>query len=872
MPRAPRAALAVAAAAAAAAALLAPPALAAPSFRVANDRFEKDGEPFTILSGSIHYFRVRPELWEDRLTRLKAMGLNAITFVIPWNVHTTGYRQYDFSAPERNLTAWLATAQRMGLLALVRPGPYICAEHDGGGLPWYLFGGAAPAGIQLRTNNSAYLAEVDHWWGALLPVLKPHLYSNGGNVVLWQLENEFGSFGDVSTSAADREYILHLLAQSDAHLGAGAVQYYTTDGGDTSYLSRGALPGVVFATGDGNNVGMFAAEDQFNPPGWRAHTTSEFYPGWLTHWGEAMANTSALAAVGDLTLFFGGGGSANLYMAHGGTNWGFQAGANAAADGSGYAPVITSYDYSAPLAEGGGHGWAVDGDKFAAFRTVLAYWNPEPVPDEPPAPAVAAYGAVALTHAAPLWRNQDALVAPFPDNAGVQSMEWYNISSGWALYTGTGAPSLSGPGDKYLALASNADLAATFGTNSGSLATSPAGFIARGGGVAPNPVQGVFAGNGAYPDVLLENQGRIGYGHGMQGDAKTWGGMTLGGFGVGVGQRVYGLGSLDVSTGWPSRLPWAPIGAGPAMTPLMPTFFRGTLTVPGAPADTYVSSCGWGKGVVWVNGVNLGRYWDSRGPQHTLYVPAALLRTGDNDIIVFEVNTTTTNATLEFVSEPDFTGAGCRRDGGGSASADRYPTLMLDPSLTARGRSRDAALSADVHAWRARRAVKSAAGGVPPPLVCPAACGSQPPAAGTPLTLQPCSVGAAATQWTLKPAKAGLLGGHLVLAAAPSLCLAPAAAATGRDATAVGLALAACNATDRSQDWLLFPANAHAVMSPVAGTFVHSPGSATAPGTPLALEAANAGAPNQQWAWDATSGQLVSGLGTAAAPLCAAAC
>lgn len=863
--------VAATAVAAATAALAAPLAAAAPSFQVANDRFERDGAPFTILSGSIHYFRVRPELWEDRLRRLKAMGLNAITFVIPWNFHTTGYRQYDFSAPARNLSAWLSTAQSVGLLALVRPGPYICAEHDAGGFPWYLYGGAAPPGIQLRTNNSAYLAEVDDWWAALLPVLKPHLYSNGGNVALLQLENEYGSFGDVSTSPGDREYIVHLKSTADRLLGAGAVTYYTTDGGDAGFLTKGALPGVVFATGDGNDAaGMFAAEDQFNPPGWRAHTTSEFYPGWLTHWGEAMANTSALAAVGDLTLFFALGGSANLYMAHGGTNWGFQSGANAAADGSGYSPLITSYDYSAPLAEGGGHGWAVDGDKFAAFRTVLDYWNPEPVPDEPPAPAVAAYGALALTQSAPLWGNQDALVQPFADVQSVQSMEWYNLSAGWALYTGTGAPTLSGPGNMYLGLGSNSDLAATFGTNAASLKTAPIGFIARGGGVAPNPVQGIFAGNGAYPDVLLENQGRIGYGHGMQGDAKSWGGMTLGGFGGDMGQRVYGLGTLDVSTGWPGRLPWAPTGS-PAMTPLMPTFFRGTLTIAGAPADTYVSTCGWGKGVVWVNGVNLGRYWDSRGPQHTLYVPATLLRTGANDVLVFEVNTTSTNGTLEFVAEPDFTGASCK--GGSGASASRYPTLMLDPSMTARGRSRDAALSADIHEWRARRAAapKSHSSAAAARVAGSAACGTQPPAADSPLTLQPCSVGAASTQWALTPAKVGLLGGHLALAAAPSLCLAPAAAAAAADAAA-GLALAACNATDRAQDWLLFPSNAHAVMSPVTGTFLHSPGSATAPGTPLVLEAANAGAPNQQWAWDAQAGQLVSGLGSAAAPLCAAIC
>ena len=261
------------------------------------------------------------------------------------------------------------------------------------------------------------------------------------------------SVGNTGGVSADAAYMRHLKAIALQALGgAAAVQLYTTDGGDAGYLSKGALPGEIFAVGDGNGPAkaMFEAQDQFNPPGWRAHASTEWYPGWLTHWGEGMQNTSALDVAGSLSGFIAAGGSVNLYMAHGGTNWGFWNGANGG--GTSFQPVITSYDYSALLAEGGGHGasglqlcvatsvtasglrphlcpppptlagYAHDGDKYTAAQLVLKYWNPASAPPEPPALPVAAYGTVTLTESAPLWGNQDALAAPVT-TPGIVRME-----------------------------------------------------------------------------------------------------------------------------------------------------------------------------------------------------------------------------------------------------------------------------------------------------------------------------------------------------------------------------------------------------------------------------------------------------------------
>jgi len=170
-------------------------ALAARTFAVANDRFEKDGEPFTIFSGSFHYHRALASTWPDRLSRIAAMGLNTIQTYVPWNFHELTRRYgdnatFDFTG-DRDLGAFIDAAAAAGLLVLLRSGPYICGEHDLGGLPPFLLDTPGIASdADLRTNNSVYLGFVDRWYAQLLPVLKPRLYSNGGNIVLVQIENE----------------------------------------------------------------------------------------------------------------------------------------------------------------------------------------------------------------------------------------------------------------------------------------------------------------------------------------------------------------------------------------------------------------------------------------------------------------------------------------------------------------------------------------------------------------------------------------------------------------------------------------------------------------------------------------------------------
>ena len=255
-------------------ALLCDPALSASSFQVANDAFMYDAgagagpQPLVIRSGSIHYHRTHPSTWGDRLARLRALNLNAVQTYVPWNHHSQQRGVFNFTGG-RDLVAFIRAVQSAGLLLNLRAGPYICGEHDFGGLPSYLLSTPGISSADdLRTNNSAYMAAVSEWWGVLLPLVAPFTVANGGPIAMVQLENEYGSYGNTGGNPADYAYMMALRALALQHLPAG-TQLYTTDGNDAGYLSHGAVPGVVFATGDGS--GPPWAADGFNPKGWRAH-------------------------------------------------------------------------------------------------------------------------------------------------------------------------------------------------------------------------------------------------------------------------------------------------------------------------------------------------------------------------------------------------------------------------------------------------------------------------------------------------------------------------------------------------------------------------------------------------------------------------
>ena len=427
------------------------------TFEIANDSLMRDGEPISLMSGSFHYSRTPPGLWRDRLKRLRSMGLNAVQTYVPWNFHEENKGEFNF-AGDRNITRFILTAQEEGLMVLVRMGPYMCGEWEFGGFPAWLLAIEPP--VTIRTYEAGYIAAVESYWAALQPLLKPLLYSNGGPVVMVQVENEYGSYGNVGANPLDLKYMEHLVNLTHTHLGEGSVIIYTTDGGNTGYMSKGALKGAsTYTVGDhgpGSDAGNCAAMAQYNAPGKNPCMDSEYYTGWLTHWGENMANTSASGAATPLDAYLAGNTSFNLYMGFGGTNFGWWSGANGG--GKSFQPHITSYDYSSPVDEGGAHGYGPDGDKWAKIHAVLAKYQggrggfPAGTvpPTEPPLMPRKAYAAVTLGESVPMLSAASlAALQPaygsWPVVSDVPpSMESLGQNYGFVLYEATTPQGVAG--------------------------------------------------------------------------------------------------------------------------------------------------------------------------------------------------------------------------------------------------------------------------------------------------------------------------------------------------------------------------------------------------------------------------------------------
>ncbi|MFF9238105.1 glycoside hydrolase family 35 protein [Streptomyces sp. NPDC014776] len=567
---------------------------AAPLLTYADGTLLRDGRPHRVLSGSLHYFRVHPGQWADRLDRLAALGLNTVDTYVPWNFHerTPGEVRFD---GWRDVARFLRLAQERGLDAIVRPGPYICAEWDNGGLPAWLTG---LPGMRPRTSHPAFLEAVARWFDAVVPRIAQLQAGCGGPVVAVQIENEYGSYGD------DRDYVRWVR---DALVERGVTELlYTADGPTPLMQDGGSVPGHLAAATFGSRPEQAAALLRSRRPG-EPFLCAEFWNGWFDHWGEKHHVRSARSAAEDVGGILDEGGSLSLYMAHGGTNFGLWAGANH--DGERLQPTVTSYDSDAPIAE---HGSLTE--KFFALRERLAAVRGTELPPVPADPPVLAPRTLPVTRGAALLdalrAAGTAVRAPAP-----LAFEELGQSSGLVLYE---AEPLLPEGGHVVTVTGLHDRAQVFvdGVPVAVLETETASFTVRGTGA---PVRLA---------LLVENQGRINYGP-LLGQGKG----ILGG--VRVERRLV--------HGWTMyRLPldeWSPrdLAAAAAAAPAggRAGFATARLTVD-EPADAFLALPGFGKGFAWVNGTLLGRYWHI-GPQTTLYVPRPLLRAGENSVTVLEL-------------------------------------------------------------------------------------------------------------------------------------------------------------------------------------------------------------------------------------------
>ncbi|MFI6435765.1 beta-galactosidase [Streptomyces sp. NPDC050759] len=567
-----------------------------PALTTTSDGFLLHGEPFRIISGAMHYFRIHPDQWTDRLRKARLMGLNTIETYLPWNLHEPepGTLVLDGFL---DLPRWLHLAQEEGLQVLLRPGPFICAEWDDGGLPSWLL---ADPDIRLRSSDTRFTTAFDGYLDRLLPALRPFMAAHGGPVIAVQVENEYGAYGD------DTAYLKH-VHQALRDRGVEEL-LYTCDQANPEHLAAGTLPGTLATVTFGSRV-------EENLAALRAHQPegplmcSEFWVGWFDHWGGPHHVRPAADAAADLDRLLSAGASVNIYMFHGGTNFGFTNGAN---HKHAYEPTVTSYDYDAPLTESGD-----PGPKYHAFREVIARHTA--APDEPaPAPAPKLpLTEVELDHRAPLLSYVRGL--PPTSTETPATMNELGVHTGYVLYRTT----LPGSGDGLLHFPGGVGDRAQVFVDGASV-----GVLERERHDETLPVR--VPHTGAVLEVLVENMGGVNYGPRIGAPKGLLGPVSF------QGTDLRGWECRAVPLDDLTAVPFGPSGA---TTDAVPAFHRGTFEVD-TPADTFLALPGWTKGQAWVNGFHLGRYWN-RGPQHTLYVPAPVLRPGTNELVLLELHATT---------------------------------------------------------------------------------------------------------------------------------------------------------------------------------------------------------------------------------------
>ena len=570
---------------------------------VENGQFLMDGKPWRILSGAMHYFRICPEYWADRLEKLKQCGFNTVETYCCWNLHERKEGTFDFTG-RLDLVKYIETAQKLGLYVILRPGPYICAEWDLGGLPSWLL----REDIPLRCNDPRFLRKLRPYLLSLFKLVKPLLCTNGGPILAMQVENEYGSYGN------DHDYMAAVNQIYDE--GGIDCLRFTADGSWDLMLSGGMVPGLPAAV----NFGSRASENFRGLRKYRPEDPlfcGEFWCGWFDHWYEEHHTRTVESITADTRELLDTGASLNFYMFHGGTNFGFLNGANHT-DGK-YLPTVTSYDYCALLSESGDLTPA-----YHAVRKLLGARGPLTVCDSPKA----AYGKVLLTQQAALLPQADALASPIR-SAQTKTFEQLGQDFGYLLYRTT----LRGPiTDVSLELGRVHDRALVFRNG------IHIGTVERSRRRDPMTLT-LAAGETVRLEILVENMGRVNYGTKLLDKKGLLDGVRLG------PQFHFGWEMLCLPMDDISPLRWSDTADGPR-------FLRGTLTIGETPRDTFLRLDDFTKGFVLINGFNLGRFYTPAGPQKTLYVPAPLLKQGENEIIVFESDGFH-SPVVEFVDKPE---------------------------------------------------------------------------------------------------------------------------------------------------------------------------------------------------------------------------
>ena len=564
-------------------------------FALGKEVFLLDEKPFQIISGEIHPARIPAEYWRHRIKMIKAMGCNTVAAYIFWNYHEVKQGEFDFKTGNRNIAEFIRICQQEGMWVLLRPGPYVCAEWDFGGLPAYLL---KIPDIRIRCMDPRYMAAVTRYIKQLAKETVPLQCIKGGPILMVQVENEYGSYGN------DREY-MKALQQLLKNSGFN-VPLYTADGPTPYMLEAGSLPDAAIGLDSGGDEKDFEQARKHNPnvPAF----SSETYPGWLTHWGEKWARPDTGRLKKEVEYLLKNNKSFNFYVIHGGTNFGFTAGANAFSAVA-YQPDITSYDYDAPINENG-----EPTAKYFMLRNLIAAYTKEPLPEIPQPVKTIEIPSFSLQYAGSIWDHlPKGIYSPQP-----QTMEAYDQNQGLIVYKTrlighkSGKLKIWEPHDYALVYLNGKFIDTVFRDGGKWEVDLPKSEVKE-------PVL----------EILVEGMGHINFAQFMidrKGitDRVTLNGMTLMNwetFLLPMDEKFIASLKLEKTDNINKK---------------SCQFFKGEFTLE-EKGDTFFDMSRYSKGVLYINGHNLGRFWNI-GPQQRLYCPSSFLKIGKNEVIVFDLH------------------------------------------------------------------------------------------------------------------------------------------------------------------------------------------------------------------------------------------
>jgi len=563
-------------------------------FSLGKDEFLLDGKPFQMISGEMHPARIPREYWRHRVQMARAMGCNTIAAYIFWNYHENKEGLFDFSSGNHDIQEFIKICRQEGMWVLLRPGPYVCAEWDFGGLPAYLL---KIPDIRIRCMDTKYMLAVKRYIDRLSKEVVSLQCTKGGPILMVQIENEYGSFGN------DKAY-LETLRKYWLQNGIN-IPFYTADGATAFMLEAGNIDGAAIGLDSGSSDSDFDQAKKRNPnvPSF----SSETYPGWLTHWGEKWARPDTNDLKKEVEYLLKSKRSVNFYVIHGGTNFGFTAGANAFSPTQ-YQPDITSYDYDAPISEQG-----LPTAKFFMLRRLIGQFVNYKIPEVPPVIKTTAIAAFEMKKANHLLN----IIVPSVRSPQPRPMEDLGQNQGIISYK----TKLIGHKSGKLKIWEPHDYALVF-LNGKFIDT-----VFRDGG---NWEVALPKSDVADPEleILVEGMGHINFAQFMI-DRKgitervTLNGMTLMNWSI----RLFPMDEKFIRD-QRGQIEKKVSNTGPC------NFFTGSFVLEET-GDTFFDMSPYTRGFVYVNGHHLGRYWNI-GPQERLFCPASWLKKGANDILVFD--------------------------------------------------------------------------------------------------------------------------------------------------------------------------------------------------------------------------------------------